>query len=240
MWEVLLTLCAALWGISCATNRGTATVSSPRTCPECEKRRIIDDDMRQEVITTLHSIDRKLSSKTAIGLTMVGIIVAGLTAASGWYYAAAQLQEIRREQTKNQYAALLALTDEIQINQHLMKVVLDRKEGYGEKGQFITATFLDGVYDQGTLTRFTDDHNLIGQTTSLYAALKEANHFIEMSHGLQVSSDLNGRRLSAAMIRCNQPVLAICAGNMALCDTVVASLIAREVKLKTELSAWDN
>jgi uncharacterized membrane protein len=120
---------------------------------------------------------------------------------------------------------ILTLRKEIELNQRFILSNIKDKETHLKGITDIISHFQTAAYEQGMITSYLTDENLINDILILYADLCSANELIQMAINADILS-LPNKQTTIAYY--NKNIIDLCENNKDRCDKVIKKLLEAE------------
>lgn len=142
-----------------------------------------------------------------------------------------QINKVKEAEKERSRVCLLTLRKEIELNGSSILSIVKHRDGYLKGTHNIVTLFKTAAYEQGMVTNFIKDENLINEILVFYADMYAVNELIKMAINTSIIP-LSGKGVVIGEF--NKKIIEICDRNKEISDAIVAKLFKIEDELKNK------
>jgi len=134
----------------------------------------------------------------------------------------AEIREARNIEKEKSKVYLLTLRKEIELNRSFILSNIECKDDYSKGTHYIVSYFHVSAYEQGMVTKYLTDENLINEILLFYGDMNAANGFIKMAIDANLFP-LSGKK--QMMAGYNKKIIELCEKNKDRCNKIIDELL---------------
>lgn len=142
-----------------------------------------------------------------------------------------QINELKRAEKEQKRVSLITLRKEIELNHAFILSAIVSKKDYAEGNSFMLKTFKTAAYEQGMVTNYITDEDLINKILLFYSDMYTANELNKMVINTNIIPLTNKKETISSY---NQLIIGLSEKNKDISSDIVNRLIEIEKELKNK------